>query len=241
MVTDDTVRSLSMGGSRFVFLEECALGASRAHLAVLEVGADGRPGPTRRVLERPYHLSYPFVFEWQGALFLLPETAENGTVELYRCEAFPDRWTPERVLLSGIAAYDATLLEHEGRWWMFACVAVPGGPPLDELHVFHAPEPVGPFTPVPGNPVVSDVRRARPAGRFFRHGGAWIRPAQDSSGRYGRAVRFQRVERLDPEGYAEREVAALSPGWRPDVLAVHTYNRCEGLTVVDFVRRRRRF
>lgn len=232
---------VSHGGSRFVFLEECALGAPRAHLAVLEVGADGRPGPARRVLERPYHLSYPFLFAWQGELFLLPETAENRTVELYRCEVFPHRWTRERILLSGLAAYDATLLEHEGRWWMFACVAVPGGPPLDELHVFHAPEPVGPWTPVPGNPVVSDVRRARPAGRFFRHDGAWIRPSQDSSGRYGRAVRFQRVERLDPEGYAEREVAALEPGWRPDVLAVHTYNRCDGLTVVDFVRRRRRF
>lgn len=228
-------------GRTFVFLEEGALSAPRAHLSVLEVDEAGRPGPTRPILERPYHLSYPFVFEWQGTPYLLPETAENRTVELYRCVVFPDRWELDRVLLEGLRAFDATLFEEGGRFWLFACVAVADAPPLDELHLFHAPSPLGPFVPVAGNPVVSDVRRARPAGRVFRAGNAWIRPAQDGSGRYGRAVRFQRIERLDPEGYAEREIAVLEPGWRPEALGVHTWNATEEIAVLDLIRRRRRF
>lgn len=228
-------------GRTFVFLEECALGAARAHLSVLEVGPDGRPGPARRILERPYHLSYPFVFEWQGTLYLMPESAENRTVELHRCVSFPDRWEPDRVLLAGLRAFDATLFEEGGRFWLFACVAVEDAPPLDELHLFHGPSPLGPFVPVAGNPVVSDVRRARPAGRVFRDGDAWIRPSQDGGGRYGRAVRFQKIERLDPEGYAEREIRVLEPGWRGDVLGVHTWNATPGLAVLDVIKRRRRF
>ncbi|CAG0988122.1 hypothetical protein MYXO_02242 [Myxococcaceae bacterium] len=229
------------GGRLHVFVEEAALDAPRAHLSVIEVGGDGRPGAARRILERPYHLSYPFVFEAGGQIYLVPETAENRTIEIYRCRVFPDQWELAGVLVSGIRAADATLLEHAGRWWIFACVAIEDALPLDELHLFHAPGPLGPFEPFAANPVVSDVRSARPAGRIFRHGDAWIRPAQDGSGRYGRAVRFERIVRLEPSGYEEREVASLEPGWSPGVRAVHTWNACEQLAMVDLVRRRRRF
>jgi hypothetical protein len=42
------------------------------------------------VLERPYHLSYPYVFFVGDDAFMLPETAANGAIELYRAVSFPD-------------------------------------------------------------------------------------------------------------------------------------------------------
>ena len=38
-------------------------------------------------------------------------------------------------------------------------------------HVFHADSPFGPFTPHRRNPVKSDVRSARPAGKLFTWNG----------------------------------------------------------------------
>jgi len=72
------------------------------------------------VLEERSHLSYPFVFERDGQIWMIPESSANATVSLYRAERFPDRWVKETDLLTGITASDATIVEHAGRLWMFA-------------------------------------------------------------------------------------------------------------------------
>jgi hypothetical protein len=174
---------------------------------------------------------------------MIPESSENETVDLYRAERFPDAWRHERTLIAGRRLVDATLAEIDGRWWMFA--NAPALPDVryeawlwDELHLFHAPSPLGPWTPHRRNPVVSDVRRARPAGRLFTREGAWYRPAQDSSRGYGGGLSIQRITRLDPDGYEETPVTTLLPRWRPGLTGLHTVNAVPGLTVIDVQARR---
>lgn len=224
-------------GSHWIFFEE-KVSSAPASIAVVEVGPEGMIGQPKSVLERPYHLSYPFVFEWVGQIYMLPETESNRTVELYRAEEFPTRWTLDRVLFSGIRAVDATLAEIEGRWWMFVNIAESHAPLNDELHLFHADTPLGPWVAHAGNPVKSDVRSARPAGRPFHFAGSWYRPAQDSSGRYGAAIVVNRITRLDEKVFAEEEVGRLLPAWRPNLVATHTLNAAGGLTVIDAQRLR---
>ena len=89
----------------------------------------------------------------------------------------------------------------------------------------------------PRNPVCSDARHARPAGRLFRWRGDLFRPAQDCARRYGHAIVFNKVLRLDASSYEERVVSRIPPKWSPGLLATHTFNRIGGLTVVDGMRR----
>lgn len=224
-------------GSHWIFFEE-KVSSAPGRIAVVEVGPEGMIGQPKSVLERPYHLSYPFVFEWEGEIYMLPETEHNRTVELYRAEDFPTRWTLDRVFFSDVRAVDATLAEIKGRWWMFVNIAESHAPLNDELHVYHAVTPLGPWVAHAGNPVKSDVRSARPAGRPFHFGGSWYRPAQDSSGRYGAAIVINRITRLDEKVFAEEEVGRLLPAWRPDLVATHTLNAAGGLTVIDAQRLR---
>ena len=74
------------------------------------------------MLEKDYHLSYPFTFEWRGAHYMIPETAAHGAVELYKGVEFPFKWEMEKTLLKGVNATDATLVEADGLWWMFVNV-----------------------------------------------------------------------------------------------------------------------
>ena len=67
---------------------------------------------------------------------MIPETSAQQRVELYRAVDVPARWRREAVLLDGLIASDATLLEHEGRLWLFVGVAAPHATMLDELHLF---------------------------------------------------------------------------------------------------------
>jgi len=60
--------------------------------------------------------------------------------------------------------------------WMFSCIAAEGARAYDELFLFHAAVPRGPWTPHRLNPVLSDARFARPAGKPFLNGTRWLRP-----------------------------------------------------------------
>ncbi len=228
------------GDSFFIFVEEYVYRKRKGHIAVIQIDAQGRWQPAVPVLERDYHLSYPCVFQWQGRDYMIPETAAKRTVELYQCTSFPGGWALCATLLRDVRATDATVAEVDGRWWMFANIAVAGASNNDELHLFYADSPLGPWVPHRRNPVKSDVQSARPAGRLFHLNGQLCRPAQDCSQRYGYAITIHQIHRLDPEEFRESAIARILPRWTAGLVATHTLNSGDGFTVIDGQRRRRR-
>ena len=223
---------LSDGGT-WLFFEEAEFATEKGVIGCMEIGPDGTCSEVGVVLERDYHLSYPFVFEWEGAHYMIPETSENRTIELYRATDFPRRWELEKVLFHDVFAVDTTLLEADGRFWLFSAMSEAGGSGNDELFLFHADSPLGAWTPHPSNPIVSDVRCARPAGRVFRQDGAWIRPGQDCSSSYGAAIQLQRIEVLNEREYREVPIGRIDPNWAPSLVATHTIDEDGGLAVID--------
>lgn len=219
-------------GREWLFVEEIPCG-EKGVLSVLERLPQGGFGPARRVLEEPFHLSYPNVFEHGGELYMLPETAGANQVRLYRAAEFPWRWELDRVLVDGVSATDATLAHHGGRWWLFVTQRRPGGCSWDEMHLYMGSTCFGPFSPHPLNPVVADVRRARPAGRVFSRSGRFYRPAQDCSGWYGRGLRILEITRLDETGFEEREAASLTADLVPGSFCLHAFDAQGGVEIVD--------
>jgi hypothetical protein len=227
-----------MDGKYYVFFEEYDYAAERAHIAVSEVAADGSFSPPRVALQRPYHVSYPMVFSWNGEWYMIPESAAQRTIELWRCGGAADRWEFDRLLMDGVLAVDSTIAEIAGRFWLFTCIAADEHLPCDELSVFWADSPVGPWRPHPRNPVVSDARCARPAGKLFFREGKWFRPAQDCTGHYGRRIEIREIVRLTADDYCERPAWTIEPDWSPGLVATHTLNTADDLTVIDGCRRR---
>jgi hypothetical protein len=171
---------------------------------------------------------------------MVPETMHNRTIEMYRCVEFPHRWKLDRVLLGDLWCADATLHRDVDRWWMFASSCVDGGELNDELQLFHADSLHGEWKPHRRNPVRSDVRGARPAGRIFRADGALYRPGQVCTPIYGAAIALNRITRLDEHGYAEEEVRRIAPA-DAGLLGMHTINRAGDLSVTDVFLRRPRW
>lgn len=228
-------------GVHYVFVEELPFSTNKGHIAVLELDTAGQIRRTAKVLEKDHHLSYPFVFDWRGERFMIPETGANRNVEVYRARAFPDQWELEQVMMDEVYAVDTTLVELDGTWWMFANIAVEGAVNTDELHIYQAPTPLGPWRPHRRNPVKSDGRCARPAGRLFHWKGDLYRPSQDCSGRYGTAIVINKVLQLNECDFRETQVSRIEPRWAPNLLATHTLNSAPGITVADVLVRRRRW
>jgi hypothetical protein len=216
-----------------IFVEEWPYALGRGILAALEIERNGDWRRLGTVLEQPWHLSHPFLFRWQGEMWMMPESSAAATLELYRCVEYPLHWQRECVVMQDVPVVDATLHEGEDHWWLFANVGGDRISTHEELHLFFADSPLGPWTPHPSNPIVSDPRSARPAGRLFEHEGQWFRPAQDCSVRYGRALVIQQILELSTERYAEQPLTHLQPEALAGANRMHTLNRDGWLTVVD--------
>lgn len=217
------------GGTLRVLCERFHYGESRGRLCALEWPSP-RPEPA---LDLPVHASYPFLVDGEsGETFCVPETAAAGEIALYRTDPQLRRWSKEGVIAPDFPGVDPTVFRHEGRWWL---LATRQGPLEDvELWAWHAPSLLGPWSPHARNPVKSDVRGSRPAGRPFLHEGVLYRPAQDCSRSYGWRVAIQRVLRLTPTDFAEEEAAVVqAPARSPYPSGRHTLCAVGDRTLVD--------
>jgi hypothetical protein len=230
------------GGDYEVFLEVYDHATRRGAIGVSRLSRDGVFEPPVTVLDAPYHLSYPFVFQWRGQWFMMPESSNAARIEVFAARRFPFDWTLETVMFSSMRAVDSTLVEVEGRWWLFTNQwPHPQVRNSDELYAYHGPTPFGPWTPHRRNPIKSDARSARSAGRFIWRGNTLFRPAQDGSRRYGSAISIARIDELAPDRFRETVVSRIEPGWRHGLSGTHTLNVCPGLTMVDFRHGRAKF
>jgi hypothetical protein len=232
---------IQRNGRNYIFFEELPFAAGKAHISVVEVDAEGRASEPVRVLERDYHLSYPFLVEEDGELYMIPETAGNNTIEIYKCVEFPHKWRRERVLVDGVFAADATLHRANDRWWMFANTSSNGAEIHDELHLYSSDKLLGDWKPHRANPVKSDVRSARPAGRLFWSGNRLYRPGQICAPLYGSGVSLNRVTCLTADEFSEEEDSRIVPSEAGGMLGLHTINRAGNLSVADAFVRRSRF
>jgi len=232
---------ITVNGKHYIFFEDYVNAAGRAHIAVVEVDQHGIVSGPTEVLKLDCHLSYPFVFEHQGDYYMIPEMGSRNVVELYRAVSFPFEWRAEKVLLEANSPLDATVIEIEGTWWMFVNIQEEGvAVNWDELHLYYSESLFGPWQPHARNPIVSDVRSARPAGRLFSQDNEWYRPSQDSSLRYGYATTINKITQLSPIAYNEMEVLKILPDWDKNIIGIHTLNRDGDLVVLDCLWKRRR-
>jgi hypothetical protein len=169
-------------GRTVVYVEEMTYREHRGGIAYLELERDGTWTPPRRILERPYHLSYPCLFRWRGDLYMVPESGENQTVEIYRCVRFPDQWEFVKEILSGVSAADSTIFELNGLWWMYTSIRSVGRN-FDELSLYYAESPLGPWQAHDLNPVQTTVAGGRCGGSPFVYRGDVYRAALNGARR----------------------------------------------------------
>lgn len=221
-------------GLDYCFFEEARQDNGKGSISCFRFDANGTPSMPRNVLTVDYHLSYPFLFEWEGEIYMMPETGSTNGVQIFKAARFPHHWEHFAEVISGFSAYDPTLFQSGDQWFLFANIDERGGGSDDELFLFVADTPLGPWRPHPKNPIKSDVRSARPAGQLFHHQGRLIRPAQDCSKAYGGAIRLCEVTTLTDSDYSEHVVGTINPSWRPGLTGCHTISATDRVEVIDY-------
>jgi hypothetical protein len=155
------------------------------------------------VLKERFHLSYPYVFEHEGEIYMIPECAKSNAVRLYRATEFPLRWEQIASLLKGskrnTPLLDPSVVCHNGHWYLFSYSRKE-----NNLHLFTSSGLKGPWKEHPASPLVKACRSfSRPGGRVVSHEGYIYRYAQDGLARYGSKAWAFRISELTPDSYRE--------------------------------------
>ena len=157
------------------------------------------------VLAERYHLSYPYVFEWMGGYYMIPESYIAGSIRLYRAVEFPAKWSFAGTLLSGPHYGDSSIFRYENRWWLFTETNL--DMKHDTLRLFYADHLMGPWFEHPRSPIIAgNPHIARPAGRALVVNNKPFRHAQDCYPTYGAQVRAFEITELSATTYYEREI-----------------------------------
>jgi hypothetical protein len=219
----------------YIFFEEFEHKIGKGHISHLVCDKDGKILDSGKVLERPYHLAYPYIFEYKDHLYMIPDSSENHSIELYRCIRFPDQWQFVKTIMNDVVANDTSVIIKDNKVWLFTCMTQKEVRwNYDELYIFHSPDLMGDlWTSHRLNPVFSDVRRARSAGKIFEYEGDLFRPSQDCSHHYGRALNINRIEILDEENYSEKCIYQINSTMLPYLDKIHTMNSVSAFTVMD--------
>jgi hypothetical protein len=221
-------------GKSYVFFEDYSYEMKRAGIVCSELKGGQLATPVSCLDTPDRHYSYPFVFRAGREIYMVPESYDSNSVDLFRCRTFPHAWEHERTLFQG-RFVDTTIWEQHGLWWLMTTWSEPN-PRAGSLMLFFAEAPTGPWKFHPASPVSTDARFNRGAGSIIEVGDRWIRPSQSSSPIYGYSFAFHEITKLSRSEYSERILMRVTPEFWRRFCAVHTYNRVGNCELIDGAR-----
>ncbi|MCQ2472003.1 MAG: hypothetical protein MJ147_08205 [Clostridia bacterium] len=218
-----------LNGETFLFVEMFdnitevgVLGVSK-----FENGIFTEPKP---VITENFHLSYPYVFEKNGKIYMMPETHEDSCIQLYEAVNFPDEWKKSEVIVKDVNVVDTVI---ENGFYLASTICESNDMSVD-LSIFDENGIETPFSPV-----YCGRFDKRGAGQTFTYKNMRIRPAQNcENGNYGGGLFFNKITQCDEKGYSEELFSTVEPQQiitdeKKQVQGIHTYARSSKIEIVD--------
>ena len=231
---------VTRGGMSCIFAEDYVFRTGKAHISAFELSGAG----VRELgvaLEEDFHLSFPYLFEFNGSLYMCPDTSAARQIRIYECTQFPLQWKLASVAMRDVTAVDTMIFEENGLWWLFTNISHTQPPGyFAELYLFSASTPLSTrWEPHRLNPVSTDPQYARNGG-LLRDSGRLIRVAQSQGFQcYGARANLMQITRLSREEYAEQPVSCVTPTFMPGINGSHHLHSNGIYTVWDHKRHER--
>ncbi len=192
--------------------------------------------PMQMIIEKPFHMSFPYIYEDQNGIFMLPEASYDRCVPILKAVEFPWKWKMVERLLDGEKVCDSILMQKKGLKYLFTQpVEIPYTFGKLDLYVetkegwkLHSSSPI----------CKSNPNGARMAGDILDVNCEIYRCGQDCCGGYGKGLCFFRIEKLNPDEYIETSIKNISFNEiniksKEHFSGCHTYNISANFEVID--------
>ena len=222
--------------SNYVFFENYKFNDNKGVISVGKIVED-EIVEIRDIINCEYHMSYPFVYEYQGKIFMIPETHQSKRLEIWVAENFPYKWKLYKTAFLGHKLVDSSIIQYRGDYWLFTNMEDDYYNDFTtSLSIFKVDSPLlNSIEPHKLNPVVVGTESSRNAGSIFvNNNGKLIRPSQAYTGQiYGRYINLSEIIELDINNYRETIVNTIKPDNKNKIIGVHHINKSDDMYVLD--------
>lgn len=223
-------------GTEWLFVEKMDMLKRKGTIAVAKINENGI-GEFTEVLEESFHLSYPLVFSKNGNIYMIPESANEKAIYLYKCVDFPYQWRREYILLQGRYFADTNVIDYNGHWYLLTGEMDPKVGSRTKLTIYNADNIEYGKLSIMSNNQFDFAYNSRGAGSIINHNGKIIRPTQvGDEKRYGIGMNFYSIH--INENYKEELINSFSYN-RISLLenvkltGTHTYCLSENFEIID--------
>ena len=187
-------------------------------------------------LKEDFHLSFPYIFEFKENVYMIPESAKNKDIRLYKAVNFPFDWELEEVLIDNIDAADSLVFHHNKKWWLFTNVdPLMKGDHNFQLDIYYSDSLLkGDWIPHKQNPVILEPTFARNGGILFSEDNIY-RVGQKFGfyKKYGLGFSIRKILHLDEESYIESEEVSYEDYYSSEIIGSHHIHSNSIYTVFD--------
>lgn len=225
-----------------MFVEDFHYSTGRGAISAVRISPDGSYEFIPDIIREDFHLSFPYLFEYKGALYMVPESFQARTIRLYKCVQFPDRWEYLYDIMREVKTVDTMVFEHSGRWWLLTNMSPDGSKDSNEMWnemcIFSATSPLSKdWQPHPKNPVCFSPELGRNGGLLRDVEGTIFRVRQKQGfNLYGKMFSIAKITRLDIESYDEATYCEVEPKFFPGLVGTHHMHSNGKITVFDFMK-----
>lgn len=206
---------------------------------------DGSWTTPRIIIDEPYHLSFPYIFDYNGATYIMPEMSGDYSLKAYKAVSFPNTWEMTDIILPDVFACDSVFIEEEGKRYLLTNEMyhnVPNGQYASCWVKNFLYEMDGLKATENGIKVAEGDFGIRNAGKTFTIEGKTYRIGQDCRERkYGRGMVLFEIVSILP--YKEKVVKNWScdelskhiyKDSSANIVGSHTYNFSENYEIIDY-------
>ena len=223
-------------GENFIFFENYCYSTKKGKISCGKI-KNGDIYDVKDVLKLNYHLSYPFIFEEDNVIYMIPETHQNKRLEIFRCIKFPDQWELYSTAFEGELIVDVSYFrDREDNKWLFLNKSKNIDIPFDnELYIYKIDDlKLKNILSHDLNPVLIDSRIARNAGPIFEYENFYYRPSQANvENIYGRYLNINKIIELSLSNYKEEIITTVKPNFYKNLNAIHHLHQHKNIFVFD--------
>jgi hypothetical protein len=221
----------------YCFVEEFSYKENKGKIVAYLLN-DSEAKPLGTVLEEDFHLSFPYLVESNNNLYMIPESAENRDIRLYRNIIFPNVWELDTILIDDVDAADSIVFFKDNTWFLLTNICSSGlGDHQSELHLYTSTElDSDQWKPCKANPIIFDSLKARNGG-FFTYNNKMYRVNQvHGKSHYGKSININEIIDITTEAYIEDKICSIEPNFFKQINSVHHFDVSKNFIVFDHSR-----
>ena len=193
-----------------------------------------------KVLEEKFHLSFPFIFEYDNQIYMCPETFQKKEIRLYQSTDFPKKWEFKMTLIKNINAVDTLIFFKNDIWWLITSTAVTEDGDYSEMEIYYSLE--GPLTSNwiahKFNPIYVDPAKARNGGILFEKQKVYRINQINGFNFYGNRFEINEIVSINKYEFTEKLISEVKPNFFKKAIGTHHLNNNNEFMTFDYCRKK---